>query len=312
MLELLTGLLVTAGLSPLVRRAAHRYGILDIPNHRSSHVALVPRGGGLACLIGVLLASCVGSWRGLDVGWVATLACAGLALVGFADDRVSLPALPRLLAQCLAGGVVGATLGGVRGIFVGAAVAAVAVNVVNFMDGINGITALTISVWGVGALVIGHRDGVAALSVLGAATAGAALGFLPWNVPGARLFLGDSGSYLFGALAASGIIIAWASGSSVVAVSAPLFLHVADSGWTLVRRAARGENLLEAHREHVYQRLVSRNGLSHTTVSSVFAALSLLITVAWALVSPGLAVVITVSVVALYIAATRLPERGLS
>lgn len=120
---------------------------MDLPNERSSHSQAIPRGGGLACLAGVLAGLLV---AGPDASWVVfgTLAAiAVLTAVGHLDDRRSLPPATRLLAQVAAGVLAGAPHGPVWALL-GAAGFLVVVNCVNFMDGINGITSATILTWG--------------------------------------------------------------------------------------------------------------------------------------------------------------------
>ncbi|TPG16057.1 glycosyl transferase [Pedococcus bigeumensis] len=299
-------LLVTGGLAPTVSSLMRRLGWLDVPNHRSSHSVPVPRGGGLACLAGVLVAWVVGAVGDVDVPWTSVAACVALALLGFADDRLTLPAAPRLAGQCVAGSVIGAGVAGWPGLLLGLVVTAAVVNVVNFMDGINGITALTMAVWGVVAFLAGRHEGLPALWVLGGVTAGAALGFLPWNAPVARLFLGDVGSYLFGGLVAAGVLTAWAHDARLaLLVCAPLVLYGLDTAWALVRRARRGEKLTDAHREHVYQQLTSVGGLPHLAVAAFTAALSAGVALAWWRLPVGLALAATVLVCAVYLTSPR-------
>ena len=301
MLELITGLLLTAGLVPLVRAQVVHHGILDIPNHRSSHAEPTPRAGGIACLAGVLAAAAVGQVVGHEPsGWSLVAACV-LAVVGFADDRASLPAVARLGAQVAVGTVSGFALGGFWAAAAGALLVPAVVNAVNFMDGINGITSLTMTVWGVSALSVGLASGLGSLTVIGAATAGGALGFLPYNAPRARMFLGDVGSYLFGGLAAMGVLLAATGGASVAVVLAPLAPYAADTGSALVRRAIRRESLTQAHREHVYQQLTSGLGFAHLPVATAVASLAAFITiVAWALPST-VGVVVIVLLLVLYL-----------
>ncbi|WP_457253541.1 hypothetical protein [Pedococcus sp. P5_B7] len=306
MVELVVSLLVTTGLAPVVRAGMVRSGVLDRPNHRSSHTVVVARGGGLACLAGLVVATSVATIRGHEVPWVAVTASVALSLLGFADDRVQLPPLPRLLAQVGAGGAVGWSLGGVVWMLVGAFVTAAVVNVVNFMDGINGITSTTMTVWGVVAWLVGRDQGIASLAFLGAVTAGLALGFLPWNAPTARLFLGDAGSYLFGALVASGVLIGLHDGARGALLVAPLSLYLVDEATTMVSRVRRGERLLEAHRSHVYQRLTSGpGGLPHAVVAAYAAGLATLVTAGW-VVGTATGVAATVLACAAYLCSPRL------
>lgn len=302
MVELVVSLIVTTGMAPVVRTWMLRSGVLDLPNHRSSHSIAVPRGGGLACLAGLVAATCVVTIRGAEVPWVAVSACVALSLLGFADDRFQLPPLPRLLAQVGAGAAVGWSLGGVGWMMLGALATAAVVNVVNFMDGINGITSLTMALWGVVAFLVGRDEHISSLTFLGAVTAGIALGFLPWNAPMARLFLGDAGSYLFGALAACGLLVGLHEGAPWVLLLGPLSIYLVDAGMTILARARRGERLLEAHRSHVYQRLTTGpRALPHLLVAAYAAGLAGVVTLAWAALPPWAALVATIGVMALYV-----------
>ena len=300
--ELLVTFAVTMAAAPLVLRVMLQRGVLDVPNHRSSHVTPVPRGGGVACLAGVLAGLTLASARHQDVPWLAVSGAVFLAVVGFADDHGALAAAPRLVAQVAVGALVGVTAGGGWWILAGIICIPVAVNVVNFMDGINGITSLNVAAWGIVAMAVGYAQHESSLVVIGAVTTGSTTAFLPWNAPVARLFLGDVGSYLLGALVGIGVVIGANQTSSVVVLLAPLSIYLADTGTALVRRALRGEPLMTAHRQHVYQRLVSEAGMSHSAVAAVTVVLALVITVAWVPGSPLLGVPVTLVVLAAYLA----------
>jgi UDP-N-acetylmuramyl pentapeptide phosphotransferase/UDP-N-acetylglucosamine-1-phosphate transferase len=305
-LELVVGLLVTAGLAPVVRAHMVRRGFLDVPNHRSSHLVPVPRAGGLACVAGVVVSIAVASLVGHTVAWAPLAGAVALSLVGLADDRADLLPLWRLAGQAATGALVGLALGSLWFALAGLVLYPPLVNATNFMDGINGITGLTMTVWGVSALAVGLHADARALEVLGGATAGVALGFLPFNAPTARLFLGDVGSYLFGALAAGGILLGWSLDAPVAPLAAPLAIYVVDTGAALVRRALRGEPLTQAHREHVYQQLTSGLGISHLAVAGYAAGLAAVVAVAWHVVPGWEAVVATVALCAVYLASPRL------
>jgi UDP-N-acetylmuramyl pentapeptide phosphotransferase/UDP-N-acetylglucosamine-1-phosphate transferase len=293
---------VTALAAPAVRWLMLHHGVVDVPNHRSSHTLPTPRGGGWACVAGVVVALAVGVLRDTTVPVMAAVAPLALALVGFADDRRSLSPVIRLASQLVIGAAVGAALGGPVAAVVGALLFPGVVNVVNFMDGINGISAITMAVWGGTALAVGLHWHAPSLWVIGAVTAGAALGFLPWNAPVARLFLGDIGSYLFGALAATGMLIGWHHGAPVAVLVAPLAVYLADTATTLIARTRRREPLLEAHRSHVYQGLVSGpSRLPHLAVSLYAGGLAAAATLAWAYLPMWVAGLATLAVVGLYL-----------
>lgn len=301
MIPLVVAAVVTTAAVPLVIGRMRSLGVVDVPNARSSHTVLAPRGGGLACVAGIAASLLVVRMQGHPAPWSSLAVVAGLSLLGYLDDRRGLSALVRLGLQFIAGATMGAAVGGGWWIVLGVVLVSIVVNSVNFMDGVNGITALTMVVWGVTAFSVGSTSGIAQLAVLGAVTTGAALGFLPWNAPRARLFLGDSGSYLFGALAACGLLVGWRGGAPVALLAAPLFLYFIDVTTVLVKRAVRREALLAAHREHVYQRLANEVGLSHTAVAVAVAVASVAITASWLVGSTEASLAITALVGGAYL-----------
>lgn len=265
----------TAGAGPLVRSWLHRRQSFDHPNERSSHTVPTPRGGGLACAVGGVLGATAS--RLLGSGTTATwLGASGtLGAVGRADDVANLPPLLRLGAQVLTGAVAGSRIGGPFGATVGAATVPSIVNAFNFMDGINGISGCTAAAWGV--VVVGDPNLTASSRAQGAIVAGMGLGFLPYNVPTASMFLGDVGSYLLGSgIAVTVLECSFTDGRpdprNASRALAPMIPYLADTGLTIIRRLARGDAVTEAHREHAYQRLVHETGWPHWVVSGLVAS----------------------------------------
>ncbi|WP_428844206.1 hypothetical protein [Dietzia natronolimnaea] len=208
----------------------------------------------------------------MSLDWTASSAVLGI--VGRFDDNLGLRAAPRLAAQVVAGAGVGARSGGVKGALVGVVVLPAIVNAFNFMDGINGISGGTAAAWGASVAASGRVGAQARMQ--GAVTAGMGLGFLPYNVPTASMFLGDVGSYLFGGGIAATVIQSFFTGkrldlNGAVDTLAPLIPYLADTGSTIVKRAVRGESITQAHREHAYQRIVQETGWPHWCVSSIIA-----------------------------------------
>lgn len=271
---------VLAGIAvPVLRRAQ----FMDVPNHRSSHVRPVPRGGGVAVVATLLLVVAVTPEASVGDPQVQVMlgVTALLAAVGLVDDVKSLPSSVRLLAQVAAAGALSALLlrhGVVSWWWLPVLVVVVVgyVNAFNFMDGVNGISSLTAVVIGGWWAWAGHDQGHEVLQVLGLALAGAALGFLPWNAPQAKVFLGDVGSYGLGVFAVGLSALALTDGLPWQWALAPLVIYCADTGWVLLKRKHGGRPLTQPHREHVYQRLVDA-GWSHLPSAALCAGAGLLV-----------------------------------
>jgi UDP-GlcNAc:undecaprenyl-phosphate GlcNAc-1-phosphate transferase len=275
-------LALTVALAPMIRRVLAARHLIDYPTDRSSHDAPTVRGGGVAPATATLIALVVAP---LDdhVGVALVLGVAGFGLLGLADDVWVVMPRPRLLAQAvIAVALLPTLLYGLHGssawrvVFTaGVAVWVVAfVNAFNFMDGINGIAAAQALVAGVAWYAVGHHEHIAALRVAGPIVAAAALGFAPFNFPRARMFLGDVGSYCFGACLAILVVVGLRAELPVEAVLAPVSLFLVDTGATLVRRVRRGSQWDSPHREHVYQRLVQEGWTHAATTSLVFAVVT--------------------------------------
>ena len=281
MFELLTSFLVTLVMAPLILRHGRALGLIDVPNERSMHATPIPRSGGVACILGVAAGCAVAAILGHHATWGAIGVAFAVAILGLVDDRVGLPAMPRLAAQALAGAVIGLLLAAGWWILLGLVVLPTAVNVINFMDGINGITGLSVMVWGGTVALLGVHAGDTELWVIGAVALGAAAGFLPWNAPKAKMFMGDGGSYLFGALVGTGTLVGLLAHVRIGVLIGPMVIYLADTGSSLIRRMLKREAIFRPHRSHTYQRLVTLTGLPHIAVSGFVAALSLTITLSW-------------------------------
>jgi UDP-N-acetylmuramyl pentapeptide phosphotransferase/UDP-N-acetylglucosamine-1-phosphate transferase len=308
MLEFVVALAVTFAALPVVLVVARWRKIIDVPTERSSHVEPTHRGGGLACLLGVLVGLlAVQLHGGVSVVWRLIAIVVVLAFVGFLDDYGDLPAIPRLVAQLAAGGLLGWYVGkDLLWVFIGALVIVATVNAVNFMDGIDGITGFTVAVWSTFAILLARTDHAPLLLPIGAVTLGAALGFLPANLPKARLFLGDIGSYLFGGLIGLGLLIGWHEQVPLLPLAAPLSVYLTDTGYTLAHRAVRRKPLLSAHREHVYQRLVSEGGFPHPVIAAYAAVIAAAIGGSWFGGNAWIAVPVSVVLLLTYLASPRI------
>ncbi len=267
----------------LARRHALRHGLLDLPGERRSHSAPTPRGGGIGIAVGWALA-CLGLWgTGVLPGALAAAAIGGTALVGGVgsiDDHRPLSAWWRLAAHVASGVLLAAALAvaGAPAWLVVLALAGtpVLVNVWNFMDGIDGLAASQAGLAAVGFALLASDPGTAWAAF---ALAAACLGFLPFNFPAARIFLGDVGSGVLGfalAVLAGGLLLGGrgeggAGAGLLPLVFLPLSAFLVDASLTLAGRIVRREQWWSAHVGHAYQQLAARIG-SHRPVTMGFAA----------------------------------------
>ena len=269
-----------------------RVGVVDVPGERSSHVRPTPKGGGVgvvvAFLVGILL-----PYRYAAISRLADpyfrgviLAATGIAVVAYMDDVLCWPARVKLAAQVAAAGVAvasglsvdvlhvpffGTLVLGWAGVAVTLVWIVAATNAMNFIDGLNGLAS------GVTVISCLFLAGIAAglggwFVYFGALMLAAGLlGFLPFNFPRARIFMGDVGSQFCGFVLA---VLAVAAGRfqavelSVVIVPMLLAGVLFDVAFTLVRRLLAGERLMQAHRSHLYQ-VAHRSGMPAGWVTAV-------------------------------------------
>lgn len=271
--------LLAAGGTWLARRYALSRRLVDQPGERRSHASATPRGGGIAIVAALLVALCTLAWRlPMAVPQLAAFAL-GLLLVagvGWIDDHRPLSPWLRLAVHAIAAAllalacvVAGTSLATA---LLGAALALVLVNVWNFMDGIDGIAtsqALLVSA------AIAAATGGTAVSWLALALAAACAGFLPFNFPRARIFMGDVGSGALGyALAGLVAMAGPASPAAWAWLALPLSAFAIDATLTLATRIVRGERWWTPHVGHLYQRLARAWG-GHRGVTAVYAAWTL-------------------------------------
>ena len=252
---------------PLLQRYA-----LARPNAHSSHRVPTPQGAGIAVIAATLIVALVwGAWANVAIQPALVAATVLIALVGFADDIVSLPVLVRLVLQAAAVGAVVFTspdtarivpavpLALERGLILIAGIWFV--NLVNFMDGLDLMTVAEVVPVTAALLLLGRLGELSWPAALIAATlCGGLLGFAPFNRPVAKVFLGDVGSLPIGLLLGWCLLqLAW-HGQAAAALLLPAY-YLVDSTLTLLRRIARREPFWSAHRTHFYQRATD-NGFS--------------------------------------------------
>lgn len=308
-------LVATATLS-VTRPLLQRWRVLDLPNHRSSHVAPVVRGAGIALGTAVLVMAIFHAYYGPRGDSTAVLvSCLFAAIlasfVGAVEDLKGLSAKLRLVCQLAIGTIFSFALVELTNaawwwVPLGGLAVACYTNVANFMDGVDGISALHGIALGSSFAVYGLGLESDWLLTAGLLIASVFCAFLPWNLLGAKMFLGDAGSYLLGAAVAAVAFAALLSGLNPVSVVGPLVIYVADVGVTLIRRVRAGENWLEAHRNHVYQRLTD-SGMPHFLVAFIVffftlsCAMAGLLAIEGELVATALAVSSLVTIALLYL-----------
>lgn len=248
----------------LLRSDAARYLAMDQPNQRSLHAVAVPRIGGIAIIIATLSAWCLLP----ELPSLLILLTATLTGISFVDDRRGLPVAVRLAAHGLAALLmVLFEFGGIdAGVWIVASLVLYVVwmaNAYNFMDGSDGLAGgmalFGFSAYGCAAFAAAAEP-MASMSFAVTAAAG---GFLFFNFPPAKVFMGDAGSIPLGFLAASLGLLGLRQGLWPVWFPVLVFSpFLADASVTLLRRILRGERFWQAHREHYYQRLI-RMGWGH-------------------------------------------------
>lgn len=291
LLPILAG--VSLLLTGVLRRYSLAHSLMDVPNARSSHSVPTPRGGGVAIVLSFLAALpllAVLGFLAWPVMWALLGAGAWVAVVGFLDDHGHIAARWRLLAHFIGAAWALGWLGGLPSLAVfgfdlelgwlGYVLAAFylvwLLNLYNFMDGIDGIASVeAISVGLGGALIyalLGEPTAVGAPLLLAVAVAG----FLFWNFPPARIFMGDAGSGFLGiALGVLSLQAAWIAPQLLWSWLILLGVFTVDATWTLFRRLLRGDKVYEAHRSHAYQYASRRFG-NHLPVTLAVLGINLL------------------------------------
>ncbi|WP_310608100.1 MraY family glycosyltransferase [Buttiauxella brennerae] len=271
-----------------LRVYALKNNVIDVPNQRSSHSVPTPRGGGVAIvvafLVGIFVLSATGT---VTLSQTLSLFVAGLvtAVVGFLDDHGHIAARWRLLMHFFAAAAGLFFLGqfptidifgypfsaGWAGMIFGLVYLAWMLNLYNFMDGINGLASMEAIFFALAScLVIAfaipnaiETSQLAILSLLGCA----ALGFIFWNFPKAKIFMGDAGSGFLGITIGLIVLhVALLNSKLFLAEICLLGVFIVDATVTLLRRLIGGKKAYEAHASHTYQ-ILARKYASHKPVT---------------------------------------------
>lgn len=276
--SLLAAAVLSFGATPLVKRAAFKLGAIDVPKDgRRMHDHPIPRLGGLAIFLGFMLSALLFAEmerpvRGLLIGAVI------IVILGVLDDIMTLRALPKFIVQIGAawiavhhGNVIQYLSNPVltsteRFIDLGRLAVPVTIlwivaitNAVNFIDGLDGLAVGVSAISSATLLVTAILVSEGNVAVIMAALLGACLGFIPYNMNPAKIFMGDSGSTFLGYVLAVVSIQGLFKLYAIISFAVPfliLGLPIFDICFAILRRLARGENPMHADRGHVHHRLI--------------------------------------------------------
>ncbi|MCK1793566.1 MraY family glycosyltransferase [Pseudomonas violetae] len=285
--------IVSLILTRMLRLYALNHSLIDIPNLRSSHSIPTPRGGGVAIVVSFLMLLPLLSYYGyLPWGQAVGLVGSGgaVALIGFLDDHGHIAARWRLLGHFMAAiwalywvaslpslVFFGFELNfGILSYFFGALYVVWMLNLYNFMDGIDGLASVEAITVCLSAAVLYFFGGVEQLIWAPLFLAFAVSGFLYWNFPPAKIFMGDAGSGFLGVILATLSLQAAALSPKFFWVWVILLgVFIVDATFTLIRRLIRGDKVYEAHRSHAYQ-FASRRIGKHLYVTLGVAAINII------------------------------------
>ena len=264
-----------------------RENLLDIPNDRSSHTQPTPRGGGLGFIIAFAITSGISVFLFSDSLplyplWITLIP---LAIIGIIDDRQGVPSSIRYLVQLVVAGITTFYVGvfpqpwllqlGIFGQIIAIAITLIGmtaiINFYNFMDGLDGLVASCT------AIQLGFQAIYLNQPILWLLVA-ALFGFLIWNWSPAKIFMGDVGSTSLGAIVAFSLLSSHQDASETWSALVITFPILGDAVYTLFRRLLNHENIFQAHRSHIYQRL-QQSGMSHGQVVSIYVLLNLSIAI---------------------------------
>lgn len=268
----------------LLRRYALSNSLIDIPNFRSSHTLPTPRGGGVAIVVSFIISVFLLGITGIlpwAIVWGGLIPGTLVAIIGFLDDHGHVPARWRLLGHFTAAALAMFILGGLPilqifnmsfdlgwfGYVVGTVYLVWLLNLYNFMDGIDGLASLEAIFVALGGTLLFMLTSTPEIIWLPVTLALSVCGFLYWNYPPARIFMGDAGSGFLGITL--GVLSLQAAFTNPMLLWSWLILlgvFIVDATCTLFVRLLRGEKVYEAHRSHAYQ-IASRRTGSHRQVS---------------------------------------------
>lgn len=273
----------------IISMIGHRLNLLDYPNKRSSHSVPIPKGGAIGMLIGFIITAFI-----LDIPVYFWVTAAIFSLIGLAADRFELSSKLRLVVQMFC---VILFLNKVLRLNLNIPTIPLSTffiiyilgtaNIYNFMDGINGIAAITGLVgFSLLAIFSYQNENANSVVVLSLCMASSCMGFLPFNLTKAKVFMGDMGSTLLGAVFACLAVIVSKNILDFICISSFLFPFYTDEIITMYLRLRNRENLLQAHRKHFYQFLANTLKIPHWKISLAYGIVQALIGIVIIMIRP--------------------------
>lgn len=276
----LLSFLTSAAGAWLIMSYGQKMGLLDIPNHRSSHQRIVPKCGGIGILMAFIAACLMMGARAMPALWIPALLS---GLLGFwGGDLHKLTAKIRLLLQfccaatfLLLSGSSSDMLWPIMHLFFMIFIVGTA-NFYNFMDGIDGIASVTgIIGFLLLSVFIGLNDMDEKYAVMCNVLAISCFGFLGFNFPRAKVFMGDIGSVFLGFVFACMVYMLSETPVDFLVMISFLSTFYFDELFTMLRRLFNHDSLLEPHRKHIYQLLVNELSIKHWKVSVLYGIIQL-------------------------------------
>ena len=269
-------LAISFACTPAVRMLAIKIKAVDVPkDNRRMHKVPIPRMGGLAIfagfLVSVLFFVPLGTeFRSILIGALI------LVVLGIIDDIMALKPKTKFAGQIIAAlipALSGVSIHGIVNPFVPGQYSTLGIfsipftviwivgitNAVNFIDGLDGLACGVSAIATVTMFIIAVLFGETYIALMMAALAGACLGFLPYNMNPAKIFMGDTGSMFLGYILATVSIQGLFKFYAVISFAVPfilLGLPIFDTGFAIVRRLLKGQSPLQADRGHVHHRLI--------------------------------------------------------
>jgi len=261
----------------VISQFAYRFNLVDTPSHRSSHQKPTPKGGGIGIVAAFITISIL-----IHIPYFFWLPATFLSLISFAGDKYPIRPFYRLAIQFLMCFIVliGFFLSNtsflilipISAFIVGTA------NYYNFMDGINGIAGITgVIAFGLLAYYAYLFNFDTSLIILSACISLSCLGFLPFNIPDAKVFMGDVGSVLLGFVFASIVVLLSKSLLDFICLVAFLFPFYTDELTTLAVRIKDRDKLTRPHRKHLYQLLANELKIQHWKISVCYGLLQMFV-----------------------------------